>query len=317
MNKPDHTLLRRYVPVLLCHWLVAGLSLPNSVEGEEEIARALTLPDVSGMAWIEDDLFLAVHDAKSNPEKFDWPRVSIARLPKSELEGLTWQTQKLSFPGPEGRSSDLESASRIPGGGFLMAESGQEGADDRRIFHLIYEGGKVKIDSHGFWPVPIKNVEATEVCRVGDRLVFLYAERASDQPLTKLRWTDFSLKPMKFGQFKEVTYKGVDPVGKGARPIVALDVDKEGHLYIVSAFDPGSDDGPYRSVVWRIGQIKADEDGNPAVSLEKGTRLATLDGLKVESIAVCEGEDGKKRIFVGTDDEHFGGVIRPLPSADH
>ncbi|MCK9400684.1 MAG: hypothetical protein M0Q51_11920 [Bacteroidales bacterium] len=32
------------------------------------------------------------------------------------------------------------------------------------------------------------------------------------------------------------------PVGPGARPIVAMDIDSDGFIYIVSAYDSGSDD---------------------------------------------------------------------------
>jgi hypothetical protein len=273
------------------------------------------LPYLSGLAWVEDDLFIGVHDAKRNSEKYYWPRISLVRLPKSELEGVTWQSLDLKFPGPEGPSSDLESVSRIPGGkGFLFAESGQEGEGARRIFFAVYSNGTLKIESQVNWPVPIANVEATEVCQVGRQLVFLYAERAEGLPATKLRWARLSLNPLEFGTFEEVTYEGVDPVGKGARPIVALAVDTDGFIYSVSAYDSGNDDGPFRSVVWRIGKMVADGKGNPQVELGEGKRLANLDGLKVESIAVRQSDDGGKQVYVGTDDEHYGGIIRLIPS---
>ncbi|HYN47229.1 MAG TPA: hypothetical protein VER83_00095, partial [Candidatus Nanopelagicales bacterium] len=44
------------------------------------LGRASTLPDLSGLAWIEGDRFLAVHDAKY-PDEADRPRVSLLRLP--------------------------------------------------------------------------------------------------------------------------------------------------------------------------------------------------------------------------------------------
>lgn len=303
-----------YEILFLCVSILACL-LTSPVDAQE-LARSSTLPDLSGLSWIEEDLFLGVHDAKRNPEKYSWPRVSIVRLPKSELQGVTWHPLNLTFPGPEGRSSDMESASRVPGGkAFLFAESGQEGELDRRIFYASYNNGKLRIESHILWPADIKNVEATEVCRIGDRLVFLYAERSDGVPSTRLRWARLSLNPLKIGKFEEIIYKGVDPVGKGARPIVALDVDSDGFIYIVSAYDSGSDDGPYRSVVWRIGKMVADGDGNPQVRLGENKRLANLDGLKVESIAIREPDEGGKQIYVGTDDEHFGGIIRLLPGS--
>jgi hypothetical protein len=42
-------------------------------------------------------------------------------------------------------------------------------------------------------------------------------------------------------------------------------------------------------------------------------RLATLDGLKVESIAVRESSEDGRQLYIGTDDEHYGGILRQLP----
>jgi hypothetical protein len=275
---------------------------------------ASTLPDLSGLAWIRGDLFLGVHDAKRDPEEYSWPRLSFVHLPKSQLHGVIWHPLHLEFPGSEGRSSDMESAAQIPGGkAFLFAESGQEGEHNPRIFYAVYTNGKLQIESHLVWPVDVTNVEATEVHQVGDRMILLYAERAEGHPTTKLRWAPLSLNPLRIGKFKETIYEGVDPVGKGARPIVALDVDSDGFIYIASTYDSGSDDGPYRSVVWRIGKMIGDGNDNPQVRLDENKRLANLDGLKVESIAVREASEGSKQLYVGTDDEHYGGIMRLLP----
>ncbi|MFP6762677.1 MAG: hypothetical protein VB858_03640, partial [Planctomycetaceae bacterium] len=178
---------------LACVCLASCVSLLSCSAGSpahaQGLADAATLPDLSGLAWVADDLFIGIHDAKRNAEKYNWPRVSLVQLPKSELQGTTWRTLDLKFPGAEGRSSDLESACRIPGTtSYLFAESGQEGDSDRRIFHAVYDTGTLKIQSHIQWPVPIQNVEATEVCRAGKQLIFLYAERADSLPWTKLRW---------------------------------------------------------------------------------------------------------------------------------
>jgi len=267
-----------------------------------------TLLDLSGLAWVEDDLFLAVHDAKDNAEKHDWPRASFIQLPESELEGTRWRIVDLDFPGPEGRGSDMESICSIPGGGgFLFCESGQEGEGDRRIFHVVRDGDGLVIDSHMTWPVEIHNVEATEVCEVDGQLVFLYAERADSKPSTQLRWAPFTTAPLQIGEFRELTYSCPDPTGEGARPLVALDVDASGNLYTVAAYDSGLDDGGYRSVVWRIGQIKSSDT---VELLDEPVRQGILDGLKVESLAVRVEADGTKQLFLGTDDEHFGGILR-------
>jgi len=314
-NMKEHTLnlnlsLSRFFLALL---LVTYISSCSDPDNEQAMIYPSTLPDLSGLSWVEDDLFIGVHDAKNNAEKENWPRVRLIRLPQSELDGVIWEPVVLNFPGPGGTSSDLESSCSIPGGKeFLFVESGQEGEQYRRIFYAEYDNGTLGISSYADWPVEIINVEATEVCLVGEKLVFLYAERAQDSSSTQLRWTEISISPLGFGEFEGVTYEAIDPVGPGARPIVAIDVDSDGFIYIVSAYDSGNDDGPFRSVIWQIGQVIVDGQGNPTVELGLNNRLADLDGLKVESLAVRESSATSKEVYFGTDDEHYGGILRLL-----
>jgi len=291
------------------------ITAPAALPGRsQEVERARSLPDLSGLAWVEDDLFLGVHDAKPSISNPALPRVSLVRLPRSNREGVSWEPLTLSAPGAGGPISDLESVSRLPGGqGFLLAESGQGGRRARRLFLATVRNGRLTLDAPAPWPVPVKNVEATEVVQVGGQLQFLYAERADGRSETLLRWAPISLNPLQFGAFREVVYRGVDPVGDGARLIAALAADAQGNLYSASTYDSGNDGGPFRSVVWRIGRISTGADGQPQVDLSAPTRLATLDGLKVESLAVRESRQHGTQLFIGTDDENYGGILRPLP----
>lgn len=291
------------------------ITAPAALPGRsEESARARSLPDLSGLAWVEGDLFLAVHDAKPSARKPESPRVSLVRLPRSKREGVSWEPLPLTVPGTGGPISDLESVSRLPGGqGFLLAESGQGGRKARRLFLATVRNGSLELKASVPWPVPVTNVEATEVVQVGGQLLFLYAERADGRGETLLRWAPISLNPLQFGAFREVVYRGVDPVGDSARPIASLAADAQGYLYSASTYDSGNDDGPFRSVVWRIGRIGRGADGQPQVDLSAPTRLATLDWLKVESLAVRESRQHGTQLFIGTDDENYGGILRPLP----
>lgn len=274
------------------------------------------MPDLSGLAWIAGDTFVAVHDAK-NPAENERPRVSLLRLPTS-LDGVAWEPVDLDWPEPLGPSSDLESAARIPGtSSLLLLESGEGTADGTqfaRVFVADYREQRVRITGVAEWPVPVQNVEGSAVARVGGRLVFLFAERAQGQPSTTIRWAELELEPLAFGAFQGVPFTSLDPVGPEARPVSALEVDDDGRLYAGSAFDSGDDNGPFRSVVWRIGRVTADGDGNPQVVLEaEPERLADFDGLKVESVAVRTREGGSIDVFAGTDDENYGGVLRLIP----
>jgi len=291
----------------------AALLSPLSTFGAEPM-KASTLPDLSGMGWINGEVLLAVHDAK-NPAENDRPRVSRLWLPES-LDGILWQPITLDWPPPLGPANDLESAAPIPGTAFiLLLESGDDEGVFRRVFLAEYRDQRLRLESVVPWPKPVNNVEGSAVVRVGERFWFVYAERAQGRPSTRIAWAELQLHPLRFGSFREVGFSVPDPTGPKARPVSAIEADADGYLYVASAFDSGDDNGPFRSVVWRIGRLAADAEAGAEVRLfERPQRLATLDGLKVESLAIRPNTDGALQLFAGMDDENYGGTFRLIPA---
>ncbi len=270
------------------------------------------LPDLSGIAWIEADRFLAIHDSK-NPTMPSRPRVSIIRLPQSPLK-MEVETIDLDWPSPPGPSSDLESIARIPGtNSFLLVESGERIKDRpifRRIFHVRFQDERLKLISFAEMPASVINIEGTAVARAGERLLFIYAERADDLPQTAIIWADLELEPLKLGAAHRAVYRPTASTGKGWRPVSAIDIDSKGRVWIASAFDPDDDSGPFQSCIWRIGQIDA---GRARVALYRKPQLiARVDGLKIEGLALRE-QQGRIELFAGTDDENYGGALRLIP----
>ena len=247
--------LQRYAALLLT--VAALLSLPGCTSVGEappySSPMASSLPDISGLAWIAGSRFLAIHDAKDQTNR---PRVSIVDLPQSPT-GLTHP-----WPWPHGLSSDLESVARIPGTSLiLLLESGsgeRRGAPLRRIFLVEHGDRGLEIVDVVDWPVSVNNVEGAAVARVGEQLIFLFAERAEGQGSTALRWAPMTVRPVAFGSFQEVRFTAPNPTGRNARPVTAVESDDVGRIYVASAVDPGTDNGPFRSVIWRIGRIEAD-----------------------------------------------------------
>ena len=278
--------------------------------------QASDLPDLSGLAWLGGDRFLAVHDAKIDDELGN-PRVSLLYLP-ADSRGVLWKPQALDFRGQ--KSNDLESAARIPGTkDVLLLESGDNLENPRfqRIFKARVDGNRVCITDVIPWPVPIKNVEASAVAALGDQFVFLFAERAQNLPSTELRWGVFDPETLSFGSFQSVVFSNPDPKAFN-RPLVAMDLDSSGLIYISSAFDaeaaglPDPDNGPFTSAVFCIGKL-IKENGDPKVTLFETPQLkGTLNGFKVESIAIRESDESGLQIFVGTDDENYGATLRLL-----
>jgi hypothetical protein len=312
--------------MLVCLWrrlfvLLAAFAIcsgPLFILELDGAMPAATLPPLSGLAWLESNTFVAVHDAK-NPEQIDQPRVSLLSLSKLP-QGIMWRPITLDWPPPEGPSSDLESISRIPGTQIMLfAESGasriRETETFARIFLCDFTDKRARIIASTRWPVPVMNVEGTAVTQVGDRLLFIFAERAEGMKSTTIRWSELALNPFKFGPFSGTELSLPAPKGNHARQINAIEVDLTGQIYVASTLDPG-DQGPFQSVIWRVGRVELGEDNEPRVRLQpEPERLATLDGLKVEGIAVREMPGVETQFFVGTDDEIYGGALRPIPLA--
>ncbi len=285
------------------------------------------LLDLSGLVWIEEDVFLAVSDAK-HPGENNLTRVSLLTLPSS-LDGIGFRRLSPRFPG--GLSNDLESATGIPGTRkILLLESGDSGGGPQRIFLAKVVGQhsdrkRIRILDKVDWDsfTAVNNVESSAVARTGPEsgLIFIWAERNSGKQFTDIKWTDLKLHPFAIGHsgVKSVrfTLPGnlVDEAGNPlySRPIVGMDVDSEGNLYTVAAFDPEGmvedpDRGPFRSAVFKIGKVIAGD----VVLDDEPTVQAYVDGLKVESVAVRENGNGIE-LFIGTDDEYYGGTLRLLP----
>jgi hypothetical protein len=291
--------------------------LPSSVTGmkaEDDSALFATVPDFSGLQWVDANRFLAVHDAK-NPKELDgFARVSLIWLPDNH-KGIRRKTLSVEWPGPMGPSSDLESISRIPGTNrFLLVESGSTSIEKkpaRRVFHTEMRGDDLIM--LGFFELPeVVNIEGTAVAETADGVIFIWAERADDQPSSTISWAKLDLEKLSLGQINQVTYRPAGFTGKHWRPVSALEIDSNGVIYAASAYDTDDDAGPFNSVVWRIGRVDTKAGGSKALVLDASPRLiARVDGVKIESLSVVE-QTGTYELFYGFDDENYGGGIRRI-----
>jgi hypothetical protein len=272
------------------------------------------LPDLSGLGWIADGRFLAVHDAK-NPDENDRARAGVLAVAATPA-GSAWAPLEVEWPDPLGPSSDLEAVAPIPGTQtFLLIESGEgvaNGRQYRRVFRVRIDGSRLRILSFAELPGTIRNIEGAAVARVGGHLVLLFAERAEGEPATDLVWADLQLEPLAVGSVQHARF-GPDGSGRpGWRPVTAIEIDRAGRIYIGSAYDPGDDNGPFQSAIWLAGRVEAGPGGGAVVVVSGSPqRVATLDGFKVESLAFRPIGDGEQ-LFAGTDDENHGGTIRPI-----
>lgn len=312
---PEISFFQITVRLLIISAILVIISNHSAIAQEKRIAS--TLPDLSGLAWIDGDRFLAVHDAK-NPAEKERPRVSFVWLPKS-LSGSTWQPIEMQWQSPLGISNDLESIARIPSTQqFLLIESGDEsfaGQQCKRMFLVELQNQGLKTIAITNLPA-VKNIEGATVVRLDNRLFFIFAERADHRPETYIQWAELELAPLRLGNLQQVRFTPTGFTGRNWRPVSAIESDAQGRLFVATAFDTDDDNGPFRSVIWNIGQMKLNKRNRSTIVLKPvPKRLAILDGLKVESLAIRETAN-KIELFAGTDDENYGAVIRPIPYRD-
>ena len=305
--------------IIACSTLVLFIFGGSSVAETDSYRPVQKLLDLSGLAWLGDDRFLAVHDAK-NPDEPYRTRVSFLKTPTS-LDGIMWLPLEVSFPG--GASSDLESASRVPDEDLvLLVESNDDASTFRRVFLSRFSEDSVEVEASTEWTSfsDAYNVEATAVAKVEDGYLFLWAERNSGEASTKIQWSQMSLSPFEIGapigsvDFKlDDRFADVDGQPLYSRIVVGMDVDEAGSIYTVAAYDPEGtvkdpDNGPFRSAVIWIGSVN---DTGVAL-LPNPEILGTVDGFKTESVVAVKRDDATW-IFIGTDDENYGGTLRLLP----
>lgn len=277
-------------------------------------------PDLSGIAWIANDTFLAIHDAKFPDEPAE-PRASLLTLP-SQLGGTVVTPLNVIWPREGNPGSDLECMAKIPDQNrdktqFLLGESGDNDRGSKRILTAVLDNNTLIVNDSVPWPMDIYNVEGCAVTAIGDELVFIFAERAQGSSTTNISSAALQLDPLRFGPVNSVEYQAPieGEVDSGFRPVSALEIDDKGNILIASAIDPDVDTGPFSSQVWLAGHINADRSAASPISLlDSPELLATLDGLKVEGLASRPTVNGSDReIIIGTDDEYNGGVLRVLP----
>jgi hypothetical protein len=291
--------------------LFAYSSLANNIS---HLETNRNLPDLSGLAWIKEDSFLAVHDSKSlDPNQ---PRISLINLPQSS-KGIEWQTLKIDWETVGGISMDLESITNIPETNlFILGESSHYKKHRGRLFLMKFENSTLKPIAVTNWPQNIINIEAIATTKINNQTYFFYAERGADQPSTNICWTTLSLEPFTIGKCHPTQFSTADPTPH-IRQISDIEIDASGNIYIASALDPNQDNGPFKSSVWKIGQVGLDQTNLPQITLaQNNNAIAEIDGFKVESLALRPSQNQEPEIFIGTDDENYGGVIRLLPSVD-
>ena len=285
---------------------------------------------ISGMVRVGDDVFLIVTDEKYTPGA--QPSLGFLRV---DEDGYRVQSVKIQGLAPTEMPNDLEAVCAVHGkpGNYLLVESGFKNGAFGRIFHvtLAFTGSDATATvastfqprsmletwKDGSTPSAEQIEGAGCVSGPGDHVYLILGLRGSAKHPAVLQWGEIAgweTGRPSFIQQGEYSVK-VNPLGD--RAIGDLFLEPSGQdswrLWTSATSDPG-DDGPFRSKVYSPG-IWAYEPGINGYTFQEESSLETwmFEGIKVEAIAEPASRLPSSRFSVGTDDEHYGGIWRPVP----
>ncbi|QUN07250.1 hypothetical protein KDN34_07450 [Shewanella yunxiaonensis] len=287
-------------------------------------AMALEL-GFSGMAQIDANSYLVVQDKKVF-EQGD--RLGILQV---QAEGQFSYTPLSinDWKDNDGQSSDLESVCHLPGSTneYLVAESGYWDGKFGRIFQIVLtaEGASVKHVYHvpkivaGGKGLHGDNFEGMACIAQQDSVLVVLGERGGskrykngylrigvlDKSAATLSWQQYAEHPI------EISAPGAWLNAKKKRTISDLYPDEQGVIWAVATED-GGDQGPFKSVIYQAATVSS-QDGNVTIlPVAHPHAQWVVDGFKVEALAGPAANIPQSYMSIGTEDESFGGIWRPL-----
>lgn len=277
------------------------------------------LPSISGLAAIDQNHYLAVLDKKisSGGDRIGVIELSSAGAPRfTSLAIENWPNHQAA--------NDLESACALPGrpNEFLIAESGTWQGEFGRLFHIKLEQNYATVLKA--FDLPVQN--DTNPSQVGDqfeglacaslspnRFQLILAERGDEQHAGSLQTGVLDLAAGDL-LWAEQRIPVLSPLTTGSNRRDIADLYLEGQqLWAVAVHDQG-DQGPFQSVVYPVARFDANNP-QPIMINTKPEAIAHIDGFKVEALAAPSPLTPNSRFMLGTDDENFGGALRPLEGA--
>jgi hypothetical protein len=262
-------------------------------------------------AWGKER-YLLVHDTKAGRVG---PRVGRVLTGP----GCRYQELPLDWSAVGGESSDLESACPVEGAEnqFLLAESSYYQGKYGRVFWLDASSSIQPVVTGKFLlPVLDQEIEGIATRQLDPRrwLVLLGGRGSRDGLMPgriywgvlegatmEVAWTPAGL------QGEEVQLPR--PVGPQARTLSDMYLDQQGTLMVSACVDPG-DDGPFRSLIYVGGHIRADAQ-SPFVRPRQASGVWWVDGCKIEALAPPP-RPGYGPAYA-TDDEDLDGIWRAVP----
>lgn len=280
----------------------------------------------SGMEQIDRDSYLVVQDKKVYE---DGDRLGILKIRKGQSPTYSpvvvgdWKHE-------DGRASDLESICSLSGKDdeYLLAESGYWEGKFGRIFHVKHRGATAEV-LHVYHLPEIKgnseddpdgdNFEGMACVRDGGTFFVVIGERGGSNAyrngVLRIGVLDYDKSSLSWDKYSRMA---IDIAAPGTwecscfkRSISDLHVDRDGVLWAVATEDK-SDDGPFRSVIYRAALISIQNRDISVIPVSKKQASWVIEGFKVESLSGPTSAVTGSFMSFATEDEHYPGQWRPL-----
>jgi len=279
----------------------------------------------SGMEQIDSGSYLIVHDKKVYENGV---RVGLLNLVKGKAPSYSPLTVD-DWKHSDGQASDLESVCRIPGKNdeFLLAEAGYWGGQYGRIFHIKLNGRTASVRNVYKIPKIVGSADGVDgdnfegmVCFKKENTIFVVlGERGGGLTYrngylrigvlnysgASLSWKEFLDKPV------EIIAPGKWTNPKSKRSISDLYMDSSGVIWAAATEDAG-DEGPFKSVIYKAAILTETDSTKPVRALNTKEADWTIDGFKVEALSGPSNLVPGSYMSIGTEDESYMGVWRPL-----
>ncbi|MEZ5003776.1 MAG: hypothetical protein R2730_12155 [Chitinophagales bacterium] len=279
----------------------------------------------SGMEQLSDNSYLVVYDLKTYSNGI---RLGIIEVFD---DSITVKPVAVDHWDAEGIASDLESICAIPGrtNEFLIAEAGNWQGKLGRVFHIKLDRVNQKAMMLGSFKYP--QLHRNDFDIEGDQYegmlcfpydensrIVLMGERGGTQsnPTGLVRWGKLNLNDHSFTMQGE-GLKGIPVSAPGdwinpesKRSITDLHIDGEGRIWAAASQDQ-TDVGPFYSLIYQLGRTNLFDKERPFVIFENIVLSQAVSGFKIEALSgPCKNINSTHSI--GTEDEMFGGVWRPV-----
>ena len=321
--------------LIICFLALMILLIP--IQGNTEV-----IPSISGMSKIDSSSYLIVHDFKFPKDKKErFAILSVLKMDNSNKDKSVLNYESLNidnWPKNEVQPSDLESLCKVPDSKnlFIAAESGYYNKKFGRFFIIqVNKENNIWISKYIKTIRPLKHIpgynnqsttsptdqiEAINCLKGNNNKQYLILVSRggiidNKQIHSNIIIGELNLKnniAFKYLSKTRLTKTNGPLKDRESSDIIVLKENSNWKLISSATLDL-SNYGPFRTIIYQPGTLSINKKNELIYNaLQSNKILWSLDGIKVESLSESPDFITQSKICVGSDDEYYQAVWRPL-----